>query len=93
VIAVDFASASDSRVGQPGEPKEHPPATASHVDLTVSGVYDQIAALLERLQTNPRKTWVDSCSLKLSDLRSGRLECRLSLTLYALSEKEGPVDE
>lgn len=93
VIAADFTSGSDGQTGKPRESKERPPATAFPVGLTVAGQYDQIITLLERLQTNPKKMWVDSCDLKLSDLRSGRLECRLSLTLYALSEKEGPVDE
>ena len=93
VVAADFTPPPDARAGQVHESKERPPATASHVNLIVTGLYDQILALLGQLQTNPKRVWVDSCGMKLSELRSGRLECRLSLTLYALSEKEGPVDE
>lgn len=95
VVAVDFTSPTESenRGKPPRESKDSAPATASHVNLTITGSYDQILMLLDRLQTHSRKIWVDTCSLKLSDLRSGRLECRLSLTLYALSEKEGPSHE
>lgn len=93
VAAANFPSGSDGQTEKSREPKERPPATAFRAGLTVAGQYDQIITLFERLQTNPKKIWVDSCDLKLSDLRSGRLECRVSLILYALSEKEGPVDE
>ena len=93
VIAADFTSPSDDQAGQTREPKERPPAIASRVDLTVTGLYDQIIALLNRLQTNPKKIWVDSCRMRLSEPRSERLECRLSLTLYALFEKEGLANE
>jgi hypothetical protein len=91
VITADFTS--DDKAGQPRESKELAPVAASHVHLTVAGQYDPIVTLLERLQTSRKKIWVDSCGLTLSDLRSGRLECRLVLTLYALSEKDGRADE
>jgi len=93
VITADFTSPTDDRPGQTRESKERAPAIASHVDLTVTGLYDQIISLLGRLQTNPKKVWVDSCGMRRSEPRSGRLECRLSLTLYAQSEKEGSIDE
>jgi hypothetical protein len=91
VIAANFSSESQS--GQPREAKERAPVTASHVDLTLTGQYDQIIALVKQLQGNPKKIWVDSCGLKLADMRSGRLECRLALTLHALSKEEGRVHE
>ncbi len=93
VIAADFTSPSDGQSAQTPESKDPAPATASHVDLTVTGLYDPIVALLGRLQANSKRIWVDSCGMKLSEPRSGRLECRLSLTLHALSEKEGSIDE
>jgi hypothetical protein len=91
VAAADLTS--DGRTGQPRESKELASVVTSQVDLTAVGQYDQIIALLERLQGNRRRIRVDSCGLKLSDMRSGRLECKLILILHALSDKEGLFDE
>ena len=91
VAAADLAPAG--RTGPPRESQELAPVVISQVDLTVLGQYDQIISLLERLQDNRRKIRVDSCDLKLSDVRSGRLECKLKLVLHALSDKEGHVDD
>jgi len=87
------AFTSDDRTEQP--PGSGGPASVvtSQVNLTVVGQYDQIVMLLDRLQNNRKKIWVDSCALTLSDMRSGRLECKLILILHALSDKEGHVDE
>ena len=91
VTTAEFGS--ERQNGQPREAKERAPVTASHVDLTLTGQFDQIIASLERLQSNPKRIWVDSCVLKLADMCSGQLECRLALTLYALCEEEGHVHE
>lgn len=90
-ITADFSSAGQGRPAR--EAKESAPVAVSHVDLTVAGQYDQVVTLLERLQTHPKRIWIDSCGLKLADMRSGRLECKLALTLYALCEEEGHVHE
>ncbi len=91
VAGADFTPNDGTR--QPREAKELAPVVTSQVDLTVVGQYDQVIALLERLQGNRKKVCVDSCALKLADVRSGRLECKLILILHALSGKEGHVDE
>ena len=91
--AIAAESSSEGQAGPSPKSKEATPLTTSHVALTMVGQYDQIITLLERLQTSRPKIWVDSCSLKLSDVRSGRLECRLVLTVHALSDKEGRADE
>jgi len=91
VAGANFAS--DGRTGPSRGSEELAPVVTSQVDLTVVGQYDQITMLLERLQSNRKKIWVDSCGLKLADVRSGRLECKLILILHALSDKEGHVDE
>lgn len=91
VVTADFSG--EARAEPSGKIKEAGGATAFLAAVTVVGAYDQIVALLERLQTNRPKVWVDSCGLKLSDVRTGRLECRLALTLYALGDKEGHTDE
>ena len=57
---------------------------ACRADLTVAGQYEQVVALLRTLRERPRKVWIDSCRLDLVEPRSGRLECQLGLTLYAL---------
>lgn len=59
---------------------------AAHADMTVAGSYEEIVSLLQALQQVRRKTWVDSCHMTLADPRSGRLECRLSLTIYILMQ-------
>lgn len=91
VAAADFTS--DGRIGLPRKSGELDPVMTSQVNLTAVGQYDQIITLLERLQSNRKRVRVDSCRLALSDVRSGRLECKLILILHALSDKEGPVDE
>lgn len=91
VAVMDFAS--DSRTEQPPGSGEAGPVATSRVNLSIVGQYDQIVMLLDRLQNNRRKVWVDSCALTLSDLRSGRLECKLVLITHALSDREGHIDE
>ncbi|MBN1506217.1 MAG: hypothetical protein JW955_05200 [Sedimentisphaerales bacterium] len=91
VIAADFSG--EGQTGSSSKGKEAAAVTTSRVAVTVVGSYDQTIALLDRLQTNRPKIWVESCSLKLSDVRTGRLECRLVLALHAVHDEEGHADE
>jgi hypothetical protein len=90
VTAADFSG--EVQAGPSGKAKEAGGPGAFRAAVTAVGEYDQIVALLERLQANRPKVWVDSCGLKLSDVRTGRLECRLALTLYTLVDEEGHTD-
>jgi len=53
-----------------------------HADCTLLGQYEQIVVLLRSLREGRQKVWVDSCQIDLLDPRSGRLECRLRLTIH-----------
>lgn len=54
------------------------------VDVTVIGEYGRIITLLELLWDQRQRIRVDSCLMDLLDPRTGRLECRFRLTIYAL---------
>jgi hypothetical protein len=83
-----LAAFTDRNDTTPARGSDQPAAVkASHVSLTVLGQYEQVIALLERVQDSQPKIWVDSCRLELSDAGSGQLCCQLALTAYALGEQ------
>jgi Tfp pilus assembly protein PilO len=60
---------------------------ANSAALTVSGQYNNILALVEELQNHPKKVWLDSFEMKIVDLSSGRLECKMTITVYTIQDK------
>ena len=54
----------------------------SGVDVTVVGEYGRVIMLLGLLRGQRQRIQVDSCRMDLLDPRSGRLECRLGLTIH-----------
>ena len=58
---------------------------ASSAAMTVSGQYNNILALVEELQSHPKKIWLDSFEMKVVDVSSGRLECKMTITVYTIS--------
>lgn len=57
---------------------------SSHADLKVVGDYGQIIGLFQSLREQRQKIQIDFCRMDLLDPRSGRLECRLGLTICTL---------
>jgi len=85
VVMADFSDGTETRPAR-GAGSQAAEVKASRANLTVLGRYDQIITLLERLRSNRRKVYVDSCRLELSDARLGQLKCQLALTTYAVLE-------
>ncbi len=61
--------------------------TANSATLTVSGRYNSIFALVEKLQNQPKKVWLDSFEMKVTDFSSGRIECSMTITIYTIQDK------
>ncbi|MEN6425638.1 MAG: hypothetical protein ABFE13_09765 [Phycisphaerales bacterium] len=76
--AVDFSQ--DAR--ETDDPNTPIAVEALHADCTIVGQYGQIVALLRSFREQRQRVWVDSCQMDLLDPRTGRLECRLGLTIY-----------
>jgi hypothetical protein len=90
IVLADF---TDGDAG-PARRGDKPDALeASHANLTVLGQYEQLIALLERLQNDRRKVWVDSCRVERYDAGRGLCRCQLAVTIYALAEGGDFVDE
>lgn len=93
VIALaDFIDGDgDAGPSHPGD--EADVLEASRASLTVLGQYEQFITLLERLQSNRGKVWVDSCRVERFDAGSGLCRCQLAVTIYTVVEGEDSVDE
>lgn len=61
--------------------------TANSATLTVSGRYNSIFGLVEKLQNHARKIWLDSFEMRVVDLSSGQLECSMTITVYTIQDK------
>jgi Tfp pilus assembly protein PilO len=60
---------------------------ANSAEMTVSGQYSNILALVEELQNHPKKIWLDSFEMKIADVSTGRLECKMTITVYTIQDK------
>lgn len=90
IVLADF---TDGDAGSARRGDEPDTLEVSGANLTVLGQYEQLIALLERLQNDRRKVWVDSCQVERFDADRGLCRCRLAVTIYALAESEDLVDE
>jgi flagellar biosynthesis/type III secretory pathway chaperone len=59
-----------------------------HVNLAVSGRYQDITELLDSLQNRKQKVWIDTINLHLKDQAADYLLCDMSLSIYVLKGKE-----
>ena len=62
-------------------------------NLSVVGAYDNIIALVERLQARSRKAWIDLLSIEDVDNDSSRLKCEIIITIYVVPDKETVPNE
>jgi hypothetical protein len=83
IVLADFAGGDAKSASEADQPQA---VRACHASLTVLGRYDQFIALLERLQSNRHKVWVDACGAERLDARSEHFRCRLAVTVYAAAE-------
>ncbi len=85
IVIVEFTHDADARQGS--ELRIPGAIHSLRVDVTVWGYYDQIIALLERLQDNQPMVRVDSFRTDLLSGQGGQLECRIALAACVLSEE------
>ncbi len=64
---------------------------ASRATLSVTGGYGNIVALINKLQDRPERVWIDS--LRLKSAAGGLLRCNMTITIYAIYDKEEPLDD
>ena len=89
VTAIHFDSDRDPRTA--GAPKPAMVQTR-RAGLTASGGYPQIVALLHDLQARPQRVVIDSCRIELSDARSGRVKCDVTMIIWVISTEEDSDD-
>jgi hypothetical protein len=61
---------------------------ANSAILSVSGQYNNIMKLLEKLQNRPQKVWVDSFKIEIIDFGSAQLKCNMTITIYTIKDRE-----
>jgi hypothetical protein len=61
--------------------------TANSATLTVSGRYNSIFGLVEKLQNHAKKIWLDSFEMKTVDFGSAQLRCDMTITIYTIQDK------
>jgi hypothetical protein len=85
LVAADFTHEADS-----GTTKADAFAVVQsfHVDLTVTGQYEELIALFQGLGEGPQRIWVDSCRMGLLDPARGQMELQIDLTIHAVLRPE-----
>jgi hypothetical protein len=63
------------------------PITRKAAKLTLQGDYGSLTRLIEKLQTYPRKIWIDMLTLALPPAGSG-ITCDLEISIYIFRSKE-----
>jgi Tfp pilus assembly protein PilO len=61
--------------------------TANGATLTVSGQYDSISRLVEKLQNHTKKIWMDSFKIETIKSDSAQLKCDMTITVYTIQDK------
>jgi|SRR3972149_821669 len=61
---------------------------ANSAILSVSGQYNNIMKLLEKLQNRTQRVWVDSFKIEIIDFGSARLKCDMTITIYIIQDRE-----
>ena len=60
---------------------------ANSAMLTVSGQYDDIIQLVEKLQNRAKRIWMDSFRIEIVDSKSDLLECDMTIIVYTAEEE------
>lgn len=73
------------------QPEINSGAVANSANLSVSGQYNSMIKLIEGLQNNTSKVFLDSFLMELLDFESGRLKCDMTVTIYIIQDKEADL--
>ena len=60
---------------------------ANIATLTVSGQYNSIFRLVEKLQNHAKKIWLDSFEMETIDFNAAQLKCDMTITVYTIQDK------
>ncbi len=61
---------------------------ADSATLSVTGQYDNIFNLVEKLQNHAKSIWMNSFEIKTIDFNSAQLKCDMTITIYIIQDKE-----
>ena len=75
---------------KPNPENERLGIVAKSAALSVLGVYNDIAKLIERLQTRTQKVWIDSIRMQTLDESSDKVICDLTITICQITDKDIP---
>ena len=67
---------------------EHLGIGIKSAELSVVGLYGDIAKLVGRLQSYSQKVWLDSIELRVVDYGSDTVGCSLTITIYEIVDKD-----
>ena len=67
---------------------EHLGIRTNSAELSVMGLYRDIARLIRRLQDRPQKVWLDSIVLQTIDHSSDQVGCNLTITICKTIDKD-----
>jgi hypothetical protein len=68
------------------------PTLQKTIRLILRADYDSLVQLVEKLQTYPRKVWIDAMKLSASTGTSG-ITCNLEISIYIFHNEENESDE
>jgi cell division protein ZapA (FtsZ GTPase activity inhibitor) len=60
---------------------------ANSATLTVSGQYNSIIRLVEKLQNHAKRIWMNSFKMETIDFGSAQLKCDMTITIYTIQDK------
>ncbi len=64
---------------------------ADSAKLTVSGQYNSIIRLVEKLQNHTKRIWMDSFKIETINSDSDQLKCDMTIIVYTISEEEAAL--
>ena len=75
-------------VTEQGNEHEHLGVRTKSAELTITGLYRDIAGLIRRLQDRSQKIWLDSIVLQTIDYSSEKVGCHLTITICETIDKD-----
>ena len=79
----------DKSLSKKKQPKDTSDVVANSAILSVSGGYNSIVGLVERLQNHTPTVWIDTFNMDVIDFSTGRLKCDMAITIYTIKDMEG----
>ncbi len=61
---------------------------ANSAMLSVTGQYNNIMKLVEKLKNRTQKVWINSFKMEIFDFSSAQLKCDMTITIYTIQDRE-----